>query len=200
MSGILGSYSDSTCNTHNALRYIEGHACGATFSYRSSSSPPDMHYAVVSIQKCCDEYNATVLRIPGNIGCEMQFCNITQSSDDLYSCLSFVSESDLPDDIADKIANVGNWCTVRMYDDEVPLSEELSPVTASAAPPSWTEAAEAAANPFGHTPSSSSSSEDASTTSSPTSTSRGHTYWTMLSAMSIWTISLLMTFGLVVLM
>ncbi|KAL7625864.1 hypothetical protein AAE478_005087 [Parahypoxylon ruwenzoriense] len=84
MAGLLDSYSDSTCNTHNALRNISyGHyACGVTFSFKDSAldSPPDMHYAVVSLQKCCDKVNASVMRIPGNTGCEMQFCEVPEAS------------------------------------------------------------------------------------------------------------------------
>ncbi|KAI0835200.1 hypothetical protein F5Y06DRAFT_140698 [Hypoxylon sp. FL0890] len=76
MAGILGSYSDSTCNTHNALRNISAYACGVTFSFKDSTNPPDMHYAVVSLQKCCDKVNSPVFHIPGNTGCEMQFCDV----------------------------------------------------------------------------------------------------------------------------
>ncbi|KAI1372784.1 hypothetical protein F4677DRAFT_241429 [Hypoxylon crocopeplum] len=80
MAGIFGSYSDSTCNSHNALRNISGYACGVTFSFKSSENPPDMHYAVVSLQECCDKVGAPVLRIPGNTGCEMQFCDVPEAT------------------------------------------------------------------------------------------------------------------------
>ncbi|OTA99058.1 hypothetical protein M426DRAFT_325463 [Hypoxylon sp. CI-4A] len=76
MAGILGSYSDSTCNTHNALQNISGYACGVTFSFRDSDNPPDMHYGVVTLQECCDMVNRPVMRIPGNTGCEIQFCDL----------------------------------------------------------------------------------------------------------------------------
>jgi hypothetical protein len=72
MAGI--GWSDATCNTHNALRNISDYACGVTFSFKDSENPPDMHYGVVSLQRCCDEVNAPVMRIPGNTGCEIQFC------------------------------------------------------------------------------------------------------------------------------
>ncbi|RYC55643.1 hypothetical protein CHU98_g10561 [Xylaria longipes] len=74
MAGIAPSLMDATCNSHNALRNISGYACGVTFSFRDTENPPDMHYGVVSLQKCCDKVNAPVLRIPGNTGCEIQFC------------------------------------------------------------------------------------------------------------------------------
>ncbi|KAI0546180.1 hypothetical protein F4679DRAFT_558738 [Xylaria curta] len=74
MAGIAPSLMDATCNTHNALRNITGYACGVTFSFKDSDNPPDMHYGVVSLQKCCDKINAPVMRIPGNTGCEIQFC------------------------------------------------------------------------------------------------------------------------------
>ncbi|KAI1749095.1 hypothetical protein F4782DRAFT_316496 [Xylaria castorea] len=74
MAGIAPSLMDATCNTHNALRNISGYACGVTFSFKDSENPPDMHYGVVSLQKCCDKVNASVLRIPGNTGCEIQYC------------------------------------------------------------------------------------------------------------------------------
>ncbi|KAI1770075.1 hypothetical protein F4818DRAFT_434342 [Hypoxylon cercidicola] len=78
MAGILGSYTDGTCNTHNALRNIsaETYACGVTFTFKDSDSPPDMHYGVVTLQECCAMVGAPVLRIPGNTGCEMQFCEV----------------------------------------------------------------------------------------------------------------------------
>ncbi|KAI0143409.1 hypothetical protein GGR57DRAFT_364605 [Xylariaceae sp. FL1272] len=76
MAGILGSLSDSTCNAHNALKNVSGYACGVTFLFKDAADPPDMHYGVVSLQRCCDKANATLLRIPGNTGCEMQFCDV----------------------------------------------------------------------------------------------------------------------------
>ncbi|KAH8158055.1 hypothetical protein CIB48_g10188 [Xylaria polymorpha] len=76
MAGIIPSLTDATCNSHNALRNISGYACGVTFSFKDSENPPDMHYGVVSLQRCCDKVNAPVLRIPGNTGCEMQFCTV----------------------------------------------------------------------------------------------------------------------------
>ncbi|KAI1505749.1 hypothetical protein F5X99DRAFT_428851 [Biscogniauxia marginata] len=88
MAGILSSYSDSTCNTHNALRNITGYACGVTFSFKPGQGPPpDMHYAVVSLQECCARGPGAaapppppVLRVPGNTGCEMQFCVVPVTS------------------------------------------------------------------------------------------------------------------------
>ncbi|KAI2613385.1 hypothetical protein GGR54DRAFT_326632 [Hypoxylon sp. NC1633] len=76
MAGILGGYSDSTCNSHNALRNISAYACGVTISFKDSNNPPDMHYAVISVQECCNMVGAPVMRIPGNTGCEMQFCDV----------------------------------------------------------------------------------------------------------------------------
>jgi hypothetical protein len=78
MAGILSPYSDSTCSHHNALRNITvgDYACGVSFRYKSSSGPNpfDPPYGVVSLQECCDMVNATLMRIPDNTGCEMQFC------------------------------------------------------------------------------------------------------------------------------
>ncbi|KAI0871215.1 hypothetical protein GGS24DRAFT_69039 [Hypoxylon argillaceum] len=76
MAGIAPSLMDATCNSHNALRNISGYACGVSFSFKDPENPPDMHYGVVSLQKCCDKVNASVLRIPGNTGCEIQFCTV----------------------------------------------------------------------------------------------------------------------------
>ncbi|KAI0097336.1 hypothetical protein GGR51DRAFT_541411 [Nemania sp. FL0031] len=76
MAGIVPSLMDTTCNSHNALRNISGYACGVSFSFKDPDNPPDMHYGVVSLQKCCDKVNAPVLRIPGNTGCEIQFCTV----------------------------------------------------------------------------------------------------------------------------
>ncbi|KAI0157988.1 hypothetical protein GGR52DRAFT_182640 [Hypoxylon sp. FL1284] len=80
MAGILGSYSDPTCNTHNALQNISTYACGVTFSFKDSDHPPDMHYGVVTLQECCDKVNAPVMRIPGNTGCEMQYCEVPEAT------------------------------------------------------------------------------------------------------------------------
>ncbi|KAI0593031.1 hypothetical protein F4775DRAFT_51541 [Biscogniauxia sp. FL1348] len=79
MAGILSSYSDSTCNTHNALRNISGYACGVTFSFKSSPRPDLLHYAVPALSSCCAQApdSPPVLRIPGNTGCEMQFCVVS---------------------------------------------------------------------------------------------------------------------------
>ncbi|KAI1313307.1 hypothetical protein F5Y03DRAFT_338643 [Xylaria venustula] len=74
MAGIFTSHADETCNTHNALINITNYASGVTFIFKDPDNPPDMHYGVVSLQRCCDKVNAPVLRIPGNTGCEMQFC------------------------------------------------------------------------------------------------------------------------------
>lgn len=139
MAGIMSSTSDATCNTHNALRDITGYACGVTFTYKDAAAPPAMDsYAVPSLASCCSKAGAgPVLRIPGNRGCEMQFCVVSEPDDSLDGCLRFVYEGDLPDDVADRIAGASSWCTVRMYDDA--SDESAEPVTASAAPPSWTE-------------------------------------------------------------
>ncbi|KAI4862379.1 hypothetical protein F4820DRAFT_430718 [Hypoxylon rubiginosum] len=80
MAGILGSYTDGTCNSHNALRNVSAYACGVTFSFKDSDSPPDMHYAVVTLQECCDMVGSPVLRVPGNTGCEMQFCEVPEAT------------------------------------------------------------------------------------------------------------------------
>ncbi|GAW19377.1 hypothetical protein ANO14919_088630 [Xylariales sp. No.14919] len=74
MNGIVSS--SATCNTHNALRNISEYACGVTFLFSDSANPPDMHYGVVSLQRCCDMVHAPVLRIPGNTACEIQFCEV----------------------------------------------------------------------------------------------------------------------------
>ncbi|KAI1263713.1 hypothetical protein F5Y18DRAFT_393930 [Xylariaceae sp. FL1019] len=76
MAGIVDSLSDSTCNAHNALKNVSGYACGVTFLFKDAVDPPDMHYGVVSLQRCCDKANAPLLRIPGNTGCEIQFCDV----------------------------------------------------------------------------------------------------------------------------
>ncbi|KAI1494121.1 hypothetical protein F5X96DRAFT_57220 [Biscogniauxia mediterranea] len=177
MAGILGSYSDSTCNTHNALRNISGYACGVTFSFKSSAAPDLLHYAVPALSSCCARAAGSppVLRIPGNTDCEMQFCVISpvtsthtytyysshttstatstatssapstwtteevriEPPEELQSCLAFVYEGDVPDDVGDEIASAGNWCVARMYDTELPDDEVRAAVTAEAAPASW---------------------------------------------------------------
>ncbi|KAI5917625.1 hypothetical protein F4810DRAFT_642569 [Camillea tinctor] len=179
MAGILGSHSDSTCNTHNALRNISGYACGVTFSFKSASSPDLLHYAVPALSSCCSQApdSPPVLRIPGNTGCEMQFCVVspvtsthtytyyyhstsiptttatatssgpaTWTTEEvrveppgrLESCLAFVYEGDVPDDIGNGIAYAGNWCVARMYDTDLPDDEIRAAVAAEAAPASWT--------------------------------------------------------------
>ncbi|CAJ2506474.1 Uu.00g006040.m01.CDS01 [Anthostomella pinea] len=234
MSGILGSYSDSTCNTHNALRNITEYACGVTFTYKDTAFPPDMHYGVVSLQKCCDEVNAPVMRIPGNTGCEMQFCHVPEATTSstytveygyatgsgtaartpeptvtsdvkvgppgrLENCMAFVYKGDLPDDVGDKIASAGNWCVVRMYDDEIDEADVSAAVTASPAPASWTTAA---VNQWEMALSSWSATKDgARATSTSTSTNggagryadRGTEY-----GVRIWAAVALMTVGLVI--
>ncbi|KAI6084082.1 hypothetical protein F4821DRAFT_178743 [Hypoxylon rubiginosum] len=80
MAGILSSYTDGTCNTHNVLSNVSAYACGVTFSFKDSDNPPDMHYGVVSLQECCDMVGSPVLRIPGNTGCEMQFCEVPEAT------------------------------------------------------------------------------------------------------------------------
>ncbi|KAI1135581.1 hypothetical protein F5Y05DRAFT_165759 [Hypoxylon sp. FL0543] len=230
MAGILGSYSDSTCNTHNALRNISAYACGVTFSFKDSANPPDMHYAVVSLQECCDKVHSPVFRIPGNTGCEMQFCDvpvvtssytssiygaptgtgtaaryppptITEGSEigwpqNVESCLKFVYEGDLPDDIAKDISNADSWCVARMYDDELSPSDVSAAVTASPAPPSWTSAA---VDPW-DAALASQRSASVSATASPTSTNSGRGIYTDREAatgMRIWAVAALMTIGLV---
>ncbi|TGJ79722.1 hypothetical protein E0Z10_g9039 [Xylaria hypoxylon] len=76
MSSIVPSSTYATCNAHNALRNISDYACGVTFSFKDSENPPDMHFGVVSLQRCCGMVNAPVLRIPGNTACEIQFCEV----------------------------------------------------------------------------------------------------------------------------
>ncbi|KAI0020320.1 hypothetical protein F4780DRAFT_379456 [Xylariomycetidae sp. FL0641] len=84
MSGILGSYSDGTCNSHNALSGFgtEHYACGVTFDFKDVDDPPPglQEYAVVTVEECCAKANRSVLRIPGNSGCEMQFCIVPESA------------------------------------------------------------------------------------------------------------------------
>ncbi|KAI1340815.1 hypothetical protein F5Y15DRAFT_414535 [Xylariaceae sp. FL0016] len=177
MAGIIGSYSDATCNTHNALRNITGYVCGVTFAFTSASDPPPElsrdGYGVPSLRSCCDLAGAELLRIPGNTGCEMQFCavpdvttsytrtvyaayetgsgtaaatpppyttagSISGPDGRVQNCMMFVYGGDLPDGVADKVADVGSWCVVRMYDDELSEDEVQSAVTAEAAPASWT--------------------------------------------------------------
>ncbi|KAI0968620.1 hypothetical protein F4678DRAFT_481828 [Xylaria arbuscula] len=74
MAGISPSRTDEPCNTHNTLSNITNYASGVTFIFKDADNPPDMHYGVVSLQRCCDKVNAPLMRIPGNTGCEMQFC------------------------------------------------------------------------------------------------------------------------------
>lgn len=78
MAGILGrSSSDSTCNVHNVMRNVSGYACGVTFTYKDPANPPKFNsYAAVELQECCAMAGSPVLRIPGNTGCEMQFCEV----------------------------------------------------------------------------------------------------------------------------
>ncbi|KAI2465222.1 hypothetical protein F4781DRAFT_410330 [Annulohypoxylon bovei var. microspora] len=231
MAGLLSSYSDSTCNMHNALQNISEYACGVTFSFKSSDDPPDMHYAVVSLQECCAKANQPVLRIPDNTGCEIQFCNlpavtssytstifygyatgsgtaaqtpapsVTEGArvgwpENVESCMKFVYEGDLPDDIANDISNVDSWCVARMYDDELPSSEVSAAVTASPAPASWTSAAvdqwDVAL--------SSESAASASATASSKPTSHGCSRYSEQMAsggMRIWAVAVLMSVGLV---
>ncbi|KAK6954546.1 hypothetical protein Daesc_004513 [Daldinia eschscholtzii] len=232
MSGILGSQSDSTCNTHNALRNISQYACGVTFTFKSNADPPpDMHYGVVSLQKCCDKANRPVMRIPGNTGCEIQFCELPDTTTtvtktvnyayatgsgtaaatpppyvteevqggppkDVESCMYFVYERDVPENIAKDIAYASNWCIVRMYDDELPESEVSAAVTASPAPPSWTAAA---MDPFDIYFSTKSAAE-ASATAASKSTSDGskrYSEQSTLAGVRIWAVVGLATLGLV---
>lgn len=173
MAGILDG--DSSCGTHNALRNITNYACGVSFSFKSNGFTGfEDGYAVVSLQECCDKVNASVLRIPGNIACEMQFCEVPQATTsytetinytyatgtgtaaqtpaplvtsdarigppgDVQSCMQFVYEGDLPDDVAAGVANVGSWCIARNYDTD--SDEDSTAVTANSAPGSWTSAA-----------------------------------------------------------
>ncbi|KAI1091763.1 hypothetical protein F5B19DRAFT_254352 [Rostrohypoxylon terebratum] len=227
MAGILSSHSDSTCNSHNALQNISEYACGVSFRFKDSDNPPDMHYAVVSLERCCDKVNQPVMRIPGNTGCEIQFCEVpavtssytstiiyggatemaaptvTQGSqiswpDDVESCMKFVYEGDLPDDVASKVYDADSWCLARMYDDELPSSEVSAAVTASAAPASWTSAA---ADPFANAFSSKGSSSSTSTTASPTSTSNGyfiHADQKAVGELRLWTVAALVSVGLAV--
>ncbi|KAI0883091.1 uncharacterized protein GGS22DRAFT_35740 [Annulohypoxylon maeteangense] len=223
MAGILSSYSDSTCNTHNALQNISEYACGVTFQFKDSDNPPDMHYGVVSLQRCCDEANQPLLRIPGNTGCEMQFCELpaittsytstirhggaTETApptvtegiesgwpSDVVSCMKFVYKGDLPDDIVDDISYADSWCVIRMYNDALDPSEVSTAVTASAAPASWTSAA---VDPF---ESMFSSKTASSATAGSTSTSNGcGTYadQKMAGGIRIWVVLGLMFVGVV---
>jgi hypothetical protein len=81
MAGILDSFSSDTCSHHNALRNITTgmYACGVTFRYKSDDGPNPFRdaYGAVSLQKCCDKVGAELMRIPGNSGCEMQFCSVS---------------------------------------------------------------------------------------------------------------------------
>ncbi|KAI0123672.1 hypothetical protein BJ170DRAFT_91139 [Xylariales sp. AK1849] len=204
MAGIFGS-SDSTCNTHNALRNISGYACGVTFSFKSDGfSGFEDGFAVVSLQECCDKANAPVMRIPGNTGCEMQFCGVPEATTsyiqtieysyatgtgtaaqtpapsvthgvkigppgDVENCMAFVYEGDLPDDIGDGVSNAGNWCVVRMYDDD--SSKKGTAVTAKSAPASWTSAA---ADPWASALASETSTATAKSTSASSAAGRDH--------------------------
>ncbi|KAI1762477.1 hypothetical protein GGR53DRAFT_419735 [Hypoxylon sp. FL1150] len=226
MAGILGSYSDDTCNTHNALSNVSAYACGVTFSFKDSDNPPDMHYAVVSLQECCDMVGSPVMRIPGNTGCEMQFCEVPEATSsysrsvvygyatgsgtaaqtpaptvtqgytvgpraDVENCMYFIYDSDVPEDIEKQISDVGPWCVARVSDDSV--SEDEAAVTASPAPPSWTEAA---GEPWEKTLSSIMAAE---ATAKPTSTSNGNSRHTdgSASGVRIWATAALVAVGLV---
>ncbi|KAI0189051.1 hypothetical protein F4808DRAFT_47488 [Astrocystis sublimbata] len=153
MAGIAPSQMDATCNSHNALRNITGYAMGVSFTFKDSDNPPDMHYGVVSLKECCDKMNRPLYRIPGNTGCEIQFCladpvtttrsngeQITGPPPDVDSCMRFVYEGDVPSDVSDKIAYAGSWFVPRFYDDELPASQVKEFVLASPAPQSWTAA------------------------------------------------------------
>lgn len=161
MAGIISSSSDATCSTHNALRDIAGYACGVTFTYRDAAAAMDW-YAVPAIASCCTQAGGgPVQRIPGNRGCEMQFCVVAEADDGLDGCLRFVHEGDLPDDVGGRVASASSWCTVRMYDDA--SDESAEPVTAGAPPPRWSEAG--AKGPFDDYLSRASAGPEASATS-----------------------------------
>ncbi|KAI1103516.1 hypothetical protein F4804DRAFT_229408 [Jackrogersella minutella] len=224
MAGILGSYTDNTCNSHNALRNISGYACGVTFSFKDTDDPPDMHYAVVSLQECCVKVDQPVLRIPGNTGCEMQFCNVpivTSSYTDTigggYTMGSGTATQAPAPSVTEGVQvgwpkNVEN-CMAFVYEGDLPddvakdisnagnwcvarmYDEDLSPSEVSAA---------VTASPA--PPSWTSAAVDpweaasASTTASPTSSSGQGKYadrWTS-GGVRIWAVAALMTLGLAV--
>ncbi|KAF2967719.1 hypothetical protein GQX73_g5868 [Xylaria multiplex] len=83
--------------------------------------------------------------------------------EEVESCMRFVYEGDLPDDISDQISYASSWSVVRFYDDELRSEEVSAAVLASPAPPSWTSAA---ANPW---------DKWLSSTASPTPTSLSET-------------------------
>ncbi len=75
MAGI--NSTNPTCNTHNALRNVTGYACGTTFTFRDAADPPAFgSNAVSAVEACCALARRSVMRIPGNTGCEMQFCDV----------------------------------------------------------------------------------------------------------------------------
>ncbi|KAI0844579.1 hypothetical protein F5Y00DRAFT_255885 [Daldinia vernicosa] len=208
MAGIVGSQSDSTCNTHNALRNISisSYACGVTFGFKSTADPPpDMHYGVVSLKECCDMANRPLMRIPGNTGCEMQFCELPESTTsttktigppgDVDNCMRFVYERDVPESVAKDIAFASSWCIVRMYDDELPDSEVSAAVTAAPAPPSWTTAAMDQFDVYFSTK----SAAEASATAAPKSSDGPKRYaeQSTSTGVKIWAVVALATLGLV---
>ncbi|KAI5857443.1 hypothetical protein GGS23DRAFT_342179 [Durotheca rogersii] len=203
MAGIVDA--NSTCSTRNALRNITDFACGVTFSYRSWAleSPPDMQYGVVSLQQCCDQVGARVQRIPGNTACEMQFCEVPGETmldgsigppRKVETCMTFVDETDLPEDIAQDITGASHWCVVRNYDDTLAASDDTVAVTAAEAPPSWTSAALHPLNVPTVRPASSTAG------AAPTPTNGGSGRYDSQRAsdsLRIWTIAVLMFVGLV---
>jgi hypothetical protein len=77
MAGVLGSHTDASCNTHNALRNVSEYACGVSFEFKHDGFDGFKDgYAVVALQQCCAAANVTLMRIPGNTGCEIQYCEV----------------------------------------------------------------------------------------------------------------------------
>ncbi|KAI8625551.1 hypothetical protein F5Y19DRAFT_479472 [Xylariaceae sp. FL1651] len=111
MAGIISSRMDATCNMHNALRNISGYACGV---------------------------NAPLQRIPGNTGCEIQFCDVEPVTSSYTSRIHY---GRFTDDIADEISKVGYWGIASFNDDGLPSADQESAVLARPAPPGWTSAA-----------------------------------------------------------
>lgn len=92
MAGILGSHTDASCNTHNALRNISEYACGVSFQFKQDGFDGFQDgYAVVSLQECCAEVNATLMRIPGNTGCEIQFCEVSAVPSSYTETITYAS-------------------------------------------------------------------------------------------------------------
>ncbi|KAJ8119534.1 hypothetical protein ONZ43_g3533 [Nemania bipapillata] len=146
-----------------------------------------MHYGVVSLQTCCDKVNAPVLRIPGNTGCEIQFCVVEPVTSSYTQTIHYgyatgsgtAAQTPAPSVTqgttigppirADQISDASSWSVVRFYDDELPPEEVSAAVVASPAPPSWTSAA---ADPWAQSSASTTATTLPSSQTTPSSSGR----------------------------